>query len=379
MATARLGQSRSTLGTMRLGHDDSGGGTIFSENVNDTLSLSDFAYQNDHLFIFDTLVLTDRVVRGVSGSASSVLSLSDSASVAHAYGRSVVDTLSLVDLATESGGNIESAADMLFLSDMVSVDVSPINVSVNDTLNLTDSVQHIFDTIHTSSILSLSDSVVQGLDPIHDKLTLVDTVSVAHLIFPTDGNPFGGIHQSLILAHTVSVNFSASVSASDTLELSQSVAPVIVTAQDCQYAPQIGATADLDVILPPVTQPTLTSGTLTLTWSSLTVVLRNPEYDNKFQYQQTRVNRTTRGGTLVVFADPIWPKLKKLEFTVTYLQGIQMQELQNFLLASIGQTIGLVDWEGQHWQGIILNPEAEISNPQRGNWSVGLQFQGELV
>lgn len=479
MATSRLGQATSTLGSMRLGNL----GSPAPQSVNDTLTLSDSATEShvivvsvsdtlslvssssadaaDQRQVTDTLALVDTAddFKIVSESVSSILSLSDAASashvavisisdtlslvdlahetpetlsvhdtlsivdtavvtpvvvvvdtlaltwtinVVHAFGASVTDTLSLVDVAVGTGGDVQivhdslvlvqsatetgpwyaDAADVLNLIQSVSFDQALINITVNDPLSIFDSASLGRDEI-VSDVMTITDTASHSVLYVTDTLTMVDHVSIEHDIIVSDGNPFGGILQHNIFSHTVFVNQITSYTASTEIELGQSVAAWVESPQDCTYAPFIGATADLDVVVPPATQPTLTSGTLTLTWPfvspSLTVILKNPEYDNKFQYQPTRINRETRGGSLIIFADPVWPKLKKLEFTVTYLQGIQMQNLQAFLLASIGQTIGLLDWEGQQWKGIILNPDAEISNPQRGNWSIGLQFEGVLT
>lgn len=372
-------------------------------SIVDTLSLVDLAHETpETLSVHDTLSLVDSAVFTPTRNVADTLSLNETIRVVHAFGETVTDTLSLVSTAVGTGGDVqivhdslalvdtvfengpwyESVSSVISLIDTVSFDQALINISVNDPLSISQFVS-LGRTEIVSDIISLTDTASHSVISIADTLTIVDMVSVQHNVIVTDGNPFGGILQHNIFSHTVHVNQVTTHTASTTISLADSVAAWVESAQDCVYAPFIGATADLDVVTPPPTQPTLTGGTLTLTWPfvspSLTVVLRNPEYDNKFQYQPTRINRETRGGTLIIFADPVWPKLKKLEFTVTYLQGIQMQNLQAFLLASIGQSIGLRDWEGQQWEGVILNPDAEISNAQRGNWSIGLQFEGVLT
>ena len=398
MATARLGQATTTLGSIRLSFLDSNIHTVSASNTlgltdtalsnqflnvsaSNALALSDFPIADDHLYVFDTLALTDATTI-LTYAVHTTISLADAASFSRISLASASHVLSLVDSAIGVGGNTQPVASVLTLTDLVTFDHSLINISINDTLSLSDQAQ-LGRTFAVSDTLVLTDSASHSVFFVTDTLALVDTATVTRNVVVSDGNPFGGILQHNIFSHTVLVNQVSTHTASTVMELGQSVGVWVESAQDCTYAPTIGVTADLDVVTPPPTQPPLTSGTLTLTWPfvspTMTVVLRNPEYDNKFQYQPTRINRETRGGTLIIFSDPVWPKLKKLEFTVTYLQGIQMQNLQAFLLASIGQTIGLLDWEGQQWEGVILNPDAEISNAQRGNWSIGLQFEGVLT
>ena len=50
------------------------------------------------------------------------------------------------------------------------------------------------------------------------------------------------------------------------------------------------------------------------------VTLRAPNLGNKDRLSFNRIVRETRGGTLIVFADPIWPKLETLVLTFSGLQ-----------------------------------------------------------
>ena len=147
-----------------------------------------------------------------------------------------------------------------------------------------------------------------------------------------------------------------------------------------QYQPQLGFTTDTTVEVPEGTAPTLGNGTLTLTFPftlpTTTLVLRNPEFTNKDSLNFNRINRTTRGGTLVVYADPIWPKTQTLGFEVHCLKRAQADELIEFFGDSLGLEIGLLDHEGRQWRGIITNPDTPIINPERGDYSVSFYFEG---
>ena len=152
--------------------------------------------------------------------------------------------------------------------------------------------------------------------------------------------------------------------------------------QSKQYQPQLGFTTDTSVDLPSPSAPALSGDTLTLTYPFLspttTVVLRNPEFNNKDSLTFTRINRVTRGGTLVVYADPIWPKVQKLSVEVHSLRSSQADALLNFFDQSLGKEIGLLDHEGRQWRGIITNPDSPVVNPGRSDYSTSFEFEGKL-
>ena len=54
------------------------------------------------------------------------------------------------------------------------------------------------------------------------------------------------------------------------------------------------------------------------------VTLRAPNLGNKDRLSFNRIVRETRGGTLIVFADPIWPKLETLVLSFSGLSATQI-------------------------------------------------------
>lgn len=132
-----------------------------------------------------------------------------------------------------------------------------------------------------------------------------------------------------------------------------------------------------------VTAPSLSPATLTLSWPfntpSETVVLRNPEFGDTHFVNSVRINRVTRGGFRVIYSDPIWPKWRTLNLEVTTLKDSQAADLLAFLKQTIGQEIRLLDWKNRNWRGVIINPEAAISQVHTNYNRVELQFEGNLV
>jgi hypothetical protein len=109
------------------------------------------------------------------------------------------------------------------------------------------------------------------------------------------------------------------------------------------------------------------------------VQLRAPNLGNKDRLGFNRILRETRGGTLIVFADPIWPKIQTLVLTFSGLRSVQTQQLLTFLETHLGEEIGLIDWEGRAWKGIVTSPTEPVVQDGKDSFSASLEFEGELV
>lgn len=185
----------------------------------------------------------------------------------------------------------------------------------------------------------------------------------------------------LDLTHSLLHTAVRSKSASNTLDLSSSVSQII--ANFCGYSPGIGA-GSFTYPAPSIVAPILVRRTSTiLTWPyaapTLTLELRNPNFDNVEQFEFRRINRRTKGGGLDLFRDETWPKAKRLIYSFSELKETQRNDLLTFLIRSIGQEIGILDFESRQWRGVILTPSAAIAEPRSGGFGFSLDFEGELV
>lgn len=188
----------------------------------------------------------------------------------------------------------------------------------------------------------------------------------------------------LELDHTVVVAGDFPRAASNQLNLQSVVTHIIVNF--CDYTPGIGD-GSFEYTPPSVIIPTLVRRpTTVLTWPYaspvLTLELRNPNFDNVEQFEARRVNRRTRGGTLDLYRDENWPKVQRLLMSFSWLCEDVLNtrtQLFDFLQRSIGQEIGLLDFESRQWKGILLTPSNAISEPKRNGHSFTLEFEGELV
>lgn len=157
----------------------------------------------------------------------------------------------------------------------------------------------------------------------------------------------------------------------------------------CNYSPNIGE--GTGPTPPASTMPTLVPQNYVrlfypTTSPTLEVNIRTPEFGNRERLQFTRINRESRGGTLQIFADPTWPKSKVLALTFTGLTETQAQAVQTFFTDTLGLEIGLTDWEGRTWHGIVTTPDADLVRSRRGRDACGnnsivdlsFEFEGEL-
>ncbi len=172
------------------------------------------------------------------------------------------------------------------------------------------------------------------------------------------------------------------------IELEQSVSYVLETGSTrCQYSPFVGESTDPNAPDPP---PAAIDGPMPgievpfqLVYPSIGVVtdsvaLKTPNLGNKDRLAFNRVLRETRGGTLIVFADPIWPKVQTLVLSFSGLLRVEAYELQTFIDDHLGLEIGLIDWEHRFWRGVIVNPAEPLIEDRFDSFTTSFDFEGEL-
>jgi hypothetical protein len=188
---------------------------------------------------------------------------------------------------------------------------------------------------------------------------------------------------TLALDQQASFTINRFVSAGSILSLHQAVNLLLV--EGCagrSYTPFVGSTDDPNAPIPPSTTVPILERVegVQLYWPvdvpTMTVTLRGPELDNKDRLRFQRINRETRGGTLVVFADPIWPKVQQLTLEFVGLEESEAQSVLSFIAATLGKEVGLRDWENRHWAGVIVSPDEPIIRNGPQNISTALEFEG---
>lgn len=342
--------------------------------------------------ISQTLSLMQVVDRGIAASAADTLSLIDSATVLRVVQGSASDSLALVQ---STHANITNVTVSQSLALIQTADVrAPIYLRVNQNLNISQNEEGHAGVVTkgVSDVLAFTDSagltyfasVSQTLSFTQDgerKNIIVDQLNLIQIALAAKG---GVGNDTLALVQTLGMQGIFSRSIADILGLKQAVAYYIeglCTRQ--QYSPFIGASTDSSYTPPSLTPPTIGSHKLTLTYPyvspTTTLVLRNPQFGDKDRLNFNRINRSTRGGTLIVFADPKWPKTQALAVQVDGLTQAQASDMIAFLRQSLGQEIGLLDWENRQWRGVITTPDAQVTHVNKNDRSVAFEFQGTLT
>jgi len=235
----------------------------------------------------------------------------------------------------------------------------PIVYTFTSTLNLTD-VATIYTVEHT---LNLSDSVTFGLS-----YTAFNTLNISHEMEMT-GIFMRSVEHTNILGHAMTwfedgkclrkqyTPFQGESTLND------DVTPPKDELQD----PQGNLNDKFSLYIPPLGVPTSK------------VTLRKPELDNRDRNAYTRVNNETRGGKVIIYSDPDWPKVRTMIVTIVGLLESDVDNLQTFMLNTLGQEIGITDWEGRLWKGFITNPNEVAVQDGKKQWTVTFEFEGEML
>lgn len=218
------------------------------------------------------------------------------------------------------------------------------------------------------------DDPIAFLDETFRIFTLSQELGLTQSVSPSITRP---LRQFLSFVQGVARQIISSRTIADSLALRQAVLVLHLTnGMLCQYVPQ----GDLPA------EPTLVPSDFTLFYPAITptttLILPNPEVGNRTSYLPNRISRKSRGGTKQVFRDPAWPTLTTLTMDIGSLTTTQRGDLRDFLILTLGKTVGLLDYEGRAWTGIISNPDAEfttLSDYGCGTHATTIVFDGELV
>jgi hypothetical protein len=303
----------------------------------------------------------------------------------------------LLDEFLESNLNLQQSVhifepDVLLIQSNLnltqSLDAGFVFDDLSSNLNLTQSI--IDDVGGDLSILSTSTlELVQSIAITEDQgiattLSLVQDIfeltiieSSLGLVHSIDLQTVSVLTQVMELDHSIGLSTIFSPTITHELNLQQSILAEIL--QDtCQYNPQVGS-SDGEFTSPDITPPTLTDATLKLEYPHDTpteeLVLRNPQFGNLDTLAYMRINRDSRGGTALIFADPDWPKQEIFEFTINSLSQSKRNELEEFLELSLGQRIKLTDWEGRESIGVITNNPETTQTGRDCQYSIAIVFE----
>ncbi len=257
-------------------------------------------------------------------------------------------------------------------------------VLVGHTLNLLSTVGLSY-LLDTSSVITMTQDMYRG-EVVESSMSLAQSLESGKLI----GMP----PTEIALAQTVNLTGTFTRTLEHTSVVGHSLTYYIGTACNYkQYTPFIGESTISNAPTPPASSEPFVTHDPAVTRFKLTypaisaptdeVELRAPELDNIERIAFNRINRETRGGKLTVFADPNWPKTQTIVATFIGLTQTEIDNLLDFFVTHVGAEIGMQDWEGREWIGVITTPNETAvqdgaSCTGRG-WTITFEFEGVLV
>jgi hypothetical protein len=149
-----------------------------------------------------------------------------------------------------------------------------------------------------------------------------------------------------------------------------------------EYSPFVGSSEDdgyeeIELDAPELIEAGKIVFTYPATSPTITLELKSPAFGNTDAIQFSLIDRTTRGGDRILFSDPDWPTAEILDFTIENAKRQQMLDFVDFVNASLGKEIGLLDWEGRSWRGVIIAPQSPITETV-GGYTIVVRFQGAI-
>jgi len=111
------------------------------------------------------------------------------------------------------------------------------------------------------------------------------------------------------------------------------------------------------------------------TLGTISIRLPSPEFDNSDKLDYSRINRKTRGGDLIIFRDPTWPRTRILGMKFTGMDQPKVRKLLDFIKSTLGLTVHLVNYDGLEYDGIIITPTGEVTQPGVTDFNAGFDLQ----
>jgi hypothetical protein len=234
-------------------------------------------------------------------------------------------------------------------------------------------------SVSATSALSLTDTAILNETGAGDSSLVLSQVATAWAARP--GNSTLELSQAATFTITHAYNGTSALAV-----MQAATYTLIASCTQYKYSPFVGESSDPDAPTPP---PETISGLLSgisapfqLVYPSTgtpseTLTLRTPNLGNIDRLAFNRIQRETRGGTLVIYADPMWPKIQTLVLSFSSLTSEEAQALLTFIEDHIGQEVGLIDWEHRFWRGIITTPDSPIVQDRRCSYTASFEFQGE--
>jgi hypothetical protein len=211
------------------------------------------------------------------------------------------------------------------------------------------------------------------------------TLALSQTAFGQAGLP---IDNQLVLTQTATFTIDRTQTAASAIPISQAAAYTLILASTkCQYSPFVGSSTDPNAPTPPSLEIDGPMAGIQVPFQLVypstgavtdAVSLSTPNLGNLDRLSFNRIQRETRGGTLIVYSDPNWPKIQTLVLSFSGLLNVEAQALLTFMDDYLGQEIGMIDWEHRYWRGVIISPDEPIVEDRFDSFTASFSFEGEL-
>lgn len=325
---------------------------INAQSVADTIILlQDMTLNWVVVSVSDTIIITERLVTNPSP-AGNTLTPTDSVTITGPIYVSASDTVNILDSVITAGANLTiPLVDTIVITDGVVRNGNTFTKSVSNTVvvNQTIAPSRLFvDNVNVVDVL-LYEKGVYGVDTIN----IVDTVTTK-------------LQQALSLSHSIALTHGIGYF------LTQAIRSSCPPTKSWAPNGNLGAEPTLvhrsGVILTyPYTSPV---------WS---LQLRSPEFNDLQKKSYRRIIRETRGGNLRIYRNSTWPKFDTLSYSINLLSEVDANKFLKFLSESLGQEVGLLDYESRQWRGIITTPDTNVEYSPHRVRSITFEFEGALA
>ncbi len=350
--------------------------------------------------VFDPIIITD-IASYVFGlpprEAIDELVINQVASFTGPRYVAATNTITVVDIAGHRGSIRLSASDSLIITEDIfdedtatwkTVSTGIVQSATRQTTHYREKHHHL--TIQQTAFNYVSNPVkwipkfAENIITIVDSAVRTDPVVAIDSITITDTASFIKTNNAadiLTIVNVASLIKVLNVAASNILTIEQAHSYTLIRDDTlCTYSPFIGNSSSIDVLPPNPIGPTLIEYdnvqlSYPLNSPTDTLTLRGPELGNQNNLNFQRINRETRGGTLIIFADPIWPKMETMILEFYGLSEADSQDALTFVATSLGKTIRVRDWEGQLWSGVIVSNDPIIRNSKGCSNSITMTIE----
>jgi hypothetical protein len=108
---------------------------------------------------------------------------------------------------------------------------------------------------------------------------------------------------------------------------------------------------------------------------TLLIELNNPNLGDSLNITNLRINRRTRGGTLIIARDVNWPKSNKFNLTFTNVSATIFAQLLVFIKTSLGCPIKYTDYNNIERQVVLTTPGIDFSEDYTDYFSFTLELE----